>query len=85
MLRGLTDTRIPMIMAGLGYWCIGFPLAIALGFFAGFGGAGIWAGLATGLAAVAIPMTLRWTMRDRLRLHPDSPAADSAAAVIHPL
>ena len=46
MLRGLHDTRIPMIFAALGYWGIGFPLGVILGFPLGLEGAGIWIGLA---------------------------------------
>jgi MATE family multidrug resistance protein len=68
MLRGLHDTRMPMFIAALGYWGVGLPLGVALAFPLGLDGAGIWIGLATGLAVVAVLMTLRWTMRDRLRL-----------------
>lgn len=68
MLRGLHDTRVPMLFAALGYWGIGLPLGIVLGFPLGLGGSGIWIGLAGGLAAVAILMTLRWMMRERLGL-----------------
>ena len=32
MLRGLQDTRVPMIFAGLGYWGIGLPLGVGLAF-----------------------------------------------------
>jgi MATE family multidrug resistance protein len=68
MLRGLHDTRMPMLIAALGYWGIGLPLGILLGFPLGFGGAGIWMGLASGLAIVAVLMSWRWTMRERLNL-----------------
>jgi MATE family multidrug resistance protein len=68
MLRGLGDTRVPMIFAAVGYWGIGMPLAVFLGFGTGLRGVGIWAGLATGLAVVAVLMTGRWIMRDRLGL-----------------
>jgi len=68
MLRGLHDTRVPMLFAGLGYWGIGFPLGVVLGFPGGLGGAGIWIGLAGGLAAVAVLMTARWILRERLGL-----------------
>jgi MATE family multidrug resistance protein len=74
MLRGLHDTRIPMIFAALGYWGIGFPLGVILGFPFGLEGAGIWIGLASGLAVVAVLMTARWMMRERLKLvGPDFP------------
>lgn len=68
MLRGLHDTRMPMLIAALGYWGIGLPLGIVLGFPLGFGGAGIWMGLASGLGIVAVLMSWRWTLRERLKL-----------------
>jgi len=68
MLRGLHDTRVPMLLAGLGYWVIGLPLALFLGFTLHFGGAGIWAALATGLAIVSVLMGRRWQRRTALGL-----------------
>lgn len=68
MLRGLHDTRVPMIFAAIGYWGIGLTLAVLLGFATTLAGIGIWIGLAAGLASVAAMMTVRWTMRDRLGL-----------------
>lgn len=68
MLRGLHDTRVPMIFAAIGYWGVGMPLSVTLAFPLGLAGSGIWIGLAAGLAAVAILMTGRWLMRERLNL-----------------
>ena len=68
MLRGLHDTRVPMIYAALGYWGLGLPLGVVLAFPAGLGGAGIWTGLASALAVVAALMTWRWMQRERLGL-----------------
>ena len=68
MLRGLHDTRVPMIFAGIGYWGLGLPLGVLLGFGFGLAGAGIWIGLAAGLAIVAALMTIRWTRRESLGL-----------------
>ncbi|MGB3445168.1 MAG: MATE family efflux transporter [Xanthobacteraceae bacterium] len=70
MLRGLNDTRVPMIYAGLGYWGFGMSLSLLFAFKLGFGGVGIWIGLASGLVAVAILMIRRWTRRARLKLVP---------------
>jgi MATE family multidrug resistance protein len=67
-LRGLQDTRVPMLYAAFGYWLLGFPLCLALGFWFGFGGIGIWIALASSLAVVAIIMVHRWVMRERLGL-----------------
>jgi len=70
MLRGLHDTTVPMIYALFGYWVIGMGTAVALGFGLGWQGVGIWAGLAAGLAVVAVLMLARWMRRDRLGLTP---------------
>ena len=53
ILRGMQDTRVPMLMAVVGYWLIGIPSGYALGFVAGWGPAGLWSGLVIGLAVVA--------------------------------
>ncbi|WP_076436119.1 MULTISPECIES: MATE family efflux transporter [unclassified Bosea (in: a-proteobacteria)] len=68
ILRGLGDTRVPMIFAGLGYWVIGLPLSAALGFLTPLGGRGIWIGLAVALAIVSVLMLGRWFARERLGL-----------------
>jgi multidrug resistance protein, MATE family len=68
MLRGLQDTRVPMIYAGIGYWLVGLGGGAALAFWAGFAGEGVWTGLALGLAIVAVLMLWRWSRRARLGL-----------------
>jgi MATE family multidrug resistance protein len=68
ILRGLGDTRVPMIYAGIGYWVIGLPLASALGFWTPLAGVGIWIGLAVALAIVSVLMLSRWRARERLGL-----------------
>lgn len=68
MLRGLQDTRIPMVYAALGYWVVGLPLGVWLAFGTELRGVGIWIGLATGLAVVAGLMLWRWLRRDLLGL-----------------
>ena len=70
MLRGLHDTRVPMVFALVGYWAIGLGVGVALAFSMGWRGIGIWTGLAAGLGVVAILMLWRWARRDRLRLLP---------------
>lgn len=66
MLRGLRDTRVPMIYAGIGYWCVGMPLGAGLAFWGGLKGVGIWIGLSSGLAVVGALLIGRWIRRDRL-------------------
>eukprot|EP01035_Chromulina_nebulosa_P069020 gene69020-94579_t len=66
MLRGLHDTKVPMIYAAIGYWGVGLPLGVLLAFHFGFHGVGIWMGLSTGLAVVAALLLTRWLRRDRI-------------------
>src|SRR4051794_1259400 len=68
MLRGLHDTRWPLIFALVGYWGVGLAIGAWLAFGADWKGVGIWIGLASGLAAVAVLMLARWVLRDRLGL-----------------
>jgi len=77
VLRGLQDTRVPMMFAAIGYWVIGLGVGTALGFHLGMGGVGVWLGLATGLGTVAVLMVVRWLRRERLGL---VPAAEAFAA-----
>ncbi|MCW6529897.1 MATE family efflux transporter [Sphingomonas sp. MMSM20] len=67
-LRGLQDTRVPMLVALFGYWVVGFGTAIVLGFRTPLAGVGIWMGLAAGLLVVSILLMWRWSARDRLGL-----------------
>lgn len=67
-LRGLSDTAIPLVVAILGYWLIGLPIGYFTAFHLGMQGIGIWIGLASGLAFVAIVLTIRFALRERLGL-----------------
>ncbi len=70
VLRGLQDTRTPMIIAICGYWIAGYGTAIYLGFWTPLAGVGVWIGLAVGLVVVSAVLLLRWRMRGRLGLLP---------------
>ena len=72
VLRGLHDTRWPMVYAAIGYWVIGLGVGITLAFPLAMRGVGIWLGLATGLAVVAILVLIRWIRREALGLVPHS-------------
>src|SRR5688572_4004716 len=67
-LRGLSDTKVPMLFAVLGYWLVGLPVAYVLGFVLDWRGVGIWIGLAAGLAFVAVVLLIRFALRERLGL-----------------
>ena len=64
-LRGMKDTTVPMVIAVVGYWLVGFPLAVLLGFGTPLAGRGIWLGLAAALATVAVAMLLRFARLTR--------------------
>ncbi|KQT43199.1 MATE family efflux transporter [Aureimonas sp. Leaf454] len=70
LLRGLKDTRIPMLIAVFSYWVIGMPVAYILAFPLGLEGPGVWIGLAAGLLVSAALMTWRFHARARLGLTP---------------
>jgi MATE family multidrug resistance protein len=59
-LRGIKDTRIPLLFAATGYWLVGFPIAYVLGFFTSLGAIGIWIGLSIGTATHATLLLLRF-------------------------
>jgi MATE family multidrug resistance protein len=64
VLRGAGDTRAAMIANVLGFWLIGTPVSLALGFAARGGVVGLWWGFVAGLAAVATFLVVR--VRSRL-------------------
>lgn len=68
VLRGVQDTRWPMLMALVGYWVVGIGVAVLLAFYTTLAGVGIWIGLAAGLAVVGVLLSARWAARERLGL-----------------
>jgi len=59
VLRGAGDTRAPLVSNVLGFWLVGMPVSLWLGFRAGLGVVGLWWGFVAGLAAVAAFLVLR--------------------------
>jgi multidrug resistance protein, MATE family len=59
-LRGLKDTRVPMVICFIGYWAIGLSTGALLGFAFERGAVGLWLGLALGLAVTSTLLTLRF-------------------------
>jgi len=49
-------------MGAIGYWAVGMPVGLLLAFTYGLKGAGMWLGLASGLAFVAIALLWRWVI-----------------------
>ncbi len=65
-LRGLKDTRMPMLIGLVSYWAIGLTAGYAFGFGVGLGPTGLWWGLVLGLAAAAILLLGRFRSRSNL-------------------
>jgi len=66
-LRGLGETRAPMVANLAGYWALGLPLGFALCFQWKWGIYGLWTGLTLALMVIASTLLLRWK-RDSDRL-----------------
>lgn len=60
LLRGVQDTRVPMIIAAISYWLIGMPVAYGLAFVLGLGPKGLWLGLVAGLTCAAVLLMRRF-------------------------
>ena len=76
-LRGLKDTKVPMLLNAANYWGIGFALAYLLGITLGHGAIGIWIGLATALCAAAVTLIARFVWLTRKLLRDSEPATVS--------
>jgi MATE family multidrug resistance protein len=64
-LRGMKDNLVPLWIAGFGYWVLGIGGGSILAFYYDMGGAGLWWGLAAGLAVAACLLTLRFHLFTR--------------------
>ena len=79
VLRGIGDTRTPMIMNVIGHWVLGLPVGYALCFRFAWGVTGLWIGLSIGLIFCAVALTATWIARTRslvgagLKTRPSTP------------
>jgi MATE family multidrug resistance protein len=64
VLRGLGDTRVPMLVSIVGFWCFGMPVSLWLAFGLDHGATGLWWGLVVGLALVATVLVIRIKVRE---------------------
>lgn len=71
-LRGLGDTRTPMLLHFAGYWLVGLPVAYVLCFRYGWGAAGIWFGLSAALILIGAALVAAWRRR-AIRFGQDTP------------
>jgi MATE family multidrug resistance protein len=75
-LRGIGDTKVPVLINLTGYYLVGLPIGLWLGFGLGWGARGLWWGLVAGLAAVALVLLFRVRLqfgRELVRLVVDRP------------
>lgn len=78
-LRGLADFRWPTSFTLGCYWLFALPVAWALGFLAGFGPLGVWAGYGAGILLAAVVLPLRYWRLTRRVSSTASPAGDGHA------
>jgi MATE family multidrug resistance protein len=63
VLRGLGDTRTPMITNLTAHWLFGLPVGYTLCFVAGYGVIGLWIGLSTGLILAGGVLLYVWNVQ----------------------
>ncbi|HEY3816387.1 MAG TPA: MATE family efflux transporter [Polyangiaceae bacterium] len=64
-LRGAGDVRFPFVANVLAHWCVGFPVALVLGFALHGGARGLWWGLTSGLVVVSVALAMRFAAISR--------------------
>jgi len=82
LLRGLADTRVPMLVSVIGFWCIGIPVSLWLGFARDLGAPGLWWGFVAALAMVAVILLARlkhFERREVIRVIIDEHAQEEGA------
>jgi MATE family multidrug resistance protein len=65
VLRGIGETRMPMIINVIGHWVLGLPVGYALCFAYGWGVQGLWIGLSIGLIFTAVVLMAVWWKKTR--------------------
>ncbi len=70
LLRGMQDTRRPMLLATASYWLVGAPASWLFGIVLGYGAPGVWIGLVAGLSTASVLLNRRfWTLLAELSGH----------------
>jgi MATE family multidrug resistance protein len=83
-LRGLGDTRTPMLVHLAGYWAVGMPVAYTLCFPLGWGAPGIWVGLSAALVLIGAALVVFWRRAIRIAMPPSGPLVSPAAPAANP-
>jgi MATE family multidrug resistance protein len=66
VLRGIGETRMPMIINVIGHWLFGLPVGYALCYWYDWGVLGLWIGLSVGLIFTALVLTAVWYQKTRV-------------------
>lgn len=74
-LRGLNDTRVPLLIAAFSFWIVGFASSYGLAFPAGLGAIGVWIGLSLGTGVFAVLLLWRFHVLTRAQYMPAAPGA----------
>lgn len=69
MLRGITDVKVPMVIAFVSYILVGLSVGLLCAFRLGMGAAGIWVGFVCGLALAAICFHIRFNRKFKQLSH----------------
>jgi MATE family multidrug resistance protein len=72
-LRGLNDTRVPLLFAAVSFWAVGFATSYTLAFPAGLKAIGVWIGFTVGLAVYAALLMWRFNALTRRGIMPAPP------------
>ncbi|HEX6002012.1 MAG TPA: MATE family efflux transporter, partial [Hyphomicrobiaceae bacterium] len=72
-LRGLNDTRVPLLIAAVSYWGAGVGAGYALGIVLEFGAVGVWIGLSIGTTVYAVLLLWRFHALTRAGYMPPLP------------
>ena len=72
-LRGLNDTRVPLLIAALSFWVVGFLASYGFGFTLEMGAIGVWIGLSIGTGVYAILLLWRFNALTRAGYMPAVP------------
>ncbi|MFZ5692368.1 MAG: MATE family efflux transporter [Pseudomonadota bacterium] len=74
-LRGLNDTRVPLLFSFICFWVIGFTACYWLGFTLKWGALGVWIGLSLSVIVYALMLVTRFHILTRRGYMPDVPHA----------
>lgn len=78
-LRGLGDTRTPMLVNLAAHWLLGLPVSYTLCFIVGWGVWGLWVGLSLGLIVTGVILLWAWTVKITQHLQAHAPSPRSQA------